>query len=70
MRHPLYAGFVLYALGTALLLGSWLGVVGALLLIVLVAYRAVMEERALREELDGYSLYMNRVRWRLVPHIW
>jgi protein-S-isoprenylcysteine O-methyltransferase Ste14 len=32
VRHPLYARFVLYALGTALLLGSWLGVVGALLL--------------------------------------
>ena len=70
VRHPLYAGFVLYTFGTALLLGSWLGVVGALVLIVLVAYRAVMEERVLREELDGYSVYMNLVRWRLVPHVW
>ena len=70
VRHPLYAGFVLYALGTALLLGSWLGVIGALVLIVLTAYRAVLEERVLREELEGYGVYMDRVRWRLAPRVW
>jgi len=49
----MYAGFVLFALGTALLLGSWYGVLGALLLIGMVARRAVLEERVLREELEG-----------------
>ena len=70
VRHPLYAGFVLYALGTALLLGSWLGVIGALVLIVLTACRAVLEERVLRAELEGYGAYVDRVRWRLVPGVW
>ena len=53
VRHPMYAGFVLFPLGTALLLGSWYGVLGALLLIGMVARRAVLEERVLREELEG-----------------
>jgi protein-S-isoprenylcysteine O-methyltransferase Ste14 len=66
----MYAGFVLFALGTALLLGSWYGVLGALLLIGMVARRAVLEERMLREELEGYRAYMTRVRYRLVPHLW
>ena len=35
-----------------------------------VAWRAVMEERMLAAELDGYAAYAQRVRWRLVPRIW
>src|SRR5215475_9460826 len=70
VRHPMYAGFILYAFGTALLLGSWWGVLGALLLIGIVARRAVLEERALRDELEGYSVYLTRVRYRLLPYLW
>ena len=36
IRHPMYGGFVLFALGTALMLGSWYGVLGAFCLIGLV----------------------------------
>lgn len=70
VRHPLYAGFVLFALGTTLLLGSGYGLFGALLLIAMIAWRAVQEERVLRDELAGYSDYMMQVRYRLVPRLW
>jgi len=70
VRHPMYAGFILFAFGTALLLGSWWGVAGALLLIGIVARRAVLEERTLRDELEGYSVYLTRVRYRLLPYLW
>ncbi|HET6892613.1 MAG TPA: isoprenylcysteine carboxylmethyltransferase family protein, partial [Pyrinomonadaceae bacterium] len=70
VRHPLYAGFVLFALGTTLLLGSGYGLFVALLLIAMIAWRAVQEERVLRDELAGYSDYMMQVRYRLVPHLW
>ncbi len=70
VRHPLYAGAVLYFLGTPLLLGSRLGLAMAPLLIAAVAFRAVMEERLLAAELDGYAAYAARVRWRLVPWVW
>jgi len=70
VRHPLYAGFVLFALGTALLLGSAWGLPGALLLIAMVAWRAVHEERVLEVELKGYRDYEQRVRYRFVPHVW
>lgn len=70
VRHPLYAGFILFALGTTLLLGSGYGVIGALILIVMIAWRAVQEERVLRAELPGYSDYMSRVRYRLLPYVW
>lgn len=70
VRHPMYTGFVLFAIGTALLLGSLCGLFGTLLLIGLVARRAVLEERALREELAGYREYMTRTKYRLVPYLW
>ncbi|HEX4439567.1 MAG TPA: isoprenylcysteine carboxylmethyltransferase family protein [Thermoanaerobaculia bacterium] len=70
VRHPLYAGFALYAVGVALLLGSWRGLGGAAILIALVARRAVLEERLLRGRLEGYAAYAERVRYRLVPGIW
>src|SRR5262245_49054948 len=70
VRHPMYAGFALYAVGTTLLLGSYYGLLGALLLIGLVARRAVLEERVLQKRLGGYDDYMRRVRYRLIPGVW
>jgi protein-S-isoprenylcysteine O-methyltransferase Ste14 len=70
VRHPMYAGALGLVLGAPLLLGSWWGLAGAALLILVVALRAVLEERALHAELDGYADYAARVRYRLVPHLW
>lgn len=64
------SGFVLFALGTALMLGSWYGVLGGFCLIGLMARRAVLEERMLRKELAGYDHYMRRLPYRLFPRVW
>ena len=56
-------------LGTTLLLGFWYELLGGLILIGMVARRAVLEERVLREELEEYSVYMTRVRYRFVPYL-
>ena len=70
VRHPMYSGALLLFIGLPLLLGSWWGLVLSLVLIVALAWRAVNEERALRDELPGYADYMRRVRYRLVPQVW
>jgi protein-S-isoprenylcysteine O-methyltransferase Ste14 len=70
VRHPMYAGFLVYTVGTALLLASGYGLLGGLVLIALVAWRAVREERVLRAELPGYAEYMSEVRYRLIPYVW
>jgi protein-S-isoprenylcysteine O-methyltransferase Ste14 len=67
VRHPIYAGAFLTALGTPLVLGSAWGLVGSAVLILLTARRAVLEERFLAEGLPGYRDYARRVRWRAVP---
>ncbi len=70
VRHPMYSGFALFVLGTALLLGSWYGLLSGLILVIMAATRAELEERTLRDELRGYDAYMTRVRSRLIPHVW
>ena len=66
----MYAGALGFLLGAPLLLGSWWGLAAALLLVLAMAVRAVLEERALTAELDGYADYAARVRYRLVPYLW
>ena len=70
VRHPMYAGAIPFLIGTPLLLGSWWGLLLSPLLIVVLALRAVLEERMLKAELEGYADYAKRVRYRFVPHIW
>ena len=70
VRHPMYAGALGFLLGAPLLLGSWWGLAAALLLVLAMAVRAVLEERALTAELDGYADYAARVRYRLAPYLW
>jgi protein-S-isoprenylcysteine O-methyltransferase Ste14 len=70
VRHPMYTGIVAFAVGTPLLLGSGYGVLCGLILVVLVARRAVLEERTLRGALPGYAAYMGQVRYRFIPHVW
>jgi protein-S-isoprenylcysteine O-methyltransferase Ste14 len=70
VRHPMYAGALCLFLGAPLLLGSWLGFAMAPVLILLLAVRAVLEERTLAEELDGYRDYAAHVRYRFVPLVW
>ena len=70
VRHPMYAGGLLLFLGTPLLLGSWYGLLLVALLTLVVAVRAVWEERVLRDELPGYAAYMKQVKYRLIPYVW
>ena len=43
--------------GAPLLLGSWLGLILSLIMIVMLAIRAVLEERTLTAELERYADY-------------
>jgi len=70
VRHPMYSGFVLFVLGTTILLGSFYGLLMGSILIFMTARRAVLEERTLRDELQGYQDYMTQVTFRLIPYVW
>lgn len=70
VRHPMYLGMVLFALGTPLALGSYVALPVFALFGPLLIYRLVHEERKLRRELPGYAEYCERMRFRILPHVW
>lgn len=70
VRHPGYAGAILGALSTPLMLGSWWTFVPAGVLALLFITRTALEDETLRRELGGYEAYVQRTRYRLAPGIW
>jgi protein-S-isoprenylcysteine O-methyltransferase Ste14 len=70
VRHPLYSSAALFFTASALLLGSWWGLLGVAVVMAPLVVRTAFEDRELQEHLDGYREYAQRVRWRLVPLVW
>jgi protein-S-isoprenylcysteine O-methyltransferase Ste14 len=70
VRHPMYAGGALLAVGIPLWLESYPAALLASVPIATVALRIVFEERFLKRELKGYDAYTQRVRYRLIPFLW
>ena len=70
VRHPMYASTLLFFPGSALLLGSWWGLMFCTVLLGLLVWRIPLEERMLENGLDGYNEYERDVRYRLIPHVW
>jgi len=70
VRHPMYASTFLFFPGSALLLGSWWGLMFCTVLLGLLVWRIPLEERMLENGLDGYDEYARKVRYRLIPRVW
>jgi protein-S-isoprenylcysteine O-methyltransferase Ste14 len=70
IRHPGYAaGSILFFAG-GFVLGSWLAVLIGVAIVLPVLVRTVREDRILREQLEGYTAYAEKVRYRLLPGVW
>jgi len=70
VRHPMYAGGLVYLVGTPLALGSYYGLLAVAFALPFLIGRLLDEERVLTRDLPGYSEYRCRVRHRLVPFLW
>jgi len=70
VRHPMYMGALFLFVGMPLALGSWWGLFAFLLILPALIWRIRDEERLLAKNLPGYSEYLHKVRYRLVPSIW
>jgi len=70
VRHPMYLGALLFFAGIALWLESIASLLAVPLAFAPLIARIFVEEKALQGTLDGYSGYMERVRFRLIPFVW
>jgi len=70
VRHAMYVGVLIMMIGIPLALDSWWGLVILIPGVVGFVFRSLDEEKMLMQELDGYSEYMQKVHYRLVPYVW
>ena len=70
IRHPMYAVTVWLFLSIPLILGSWWAFLCFTPYIPIIAVRIVNEEKVLARELKGYTEYMKKVKYRLIPLVW
>ena len=70
IRHPMYAGALLYMIGAPLIMGSLWGLAGTALLAMGFALRTLGEEKVLRADLPGYEAYTKATPWRIIPGVW
>lgn len=69
VRNPMYSSAAVYFIGMSLALGSYWGLIPAVLTILGLVWRLFDEEKFLAQNLHGYRAYCAKVRWRLIPDI-
>ena len=70
VRHPMYSATILLFISMPLILRSLLSLLVLLTYPAIIIMRLRSEEAFLAQNLEGYSEYMKKVRWRLIPFIW
>jgi protein-S-isoprenylcysteine O-methyltransferase Ste14 len=69
VRNPMYSSAAVYFIGMSLALGSYWGLIPAILAILGLVWRLFDEEKFLAENLTGYRDYCANVRWHLIPGV-
>ena len=70
VRHPMYAITILLFLSMPLILGSIYSFIIFLIYPFIIALRIKNEEEVLEKELNGYTEYKKKVKYRIIPFIW
>src|SRR5690606_25905194 len=69
VRHPAYLGSIIQAAGFPLLFGSLWSIFPVVLLIVLNIVRTSLEDKTLKKELNGYTEYSRKIRYKIFPYV-
>jgi protein-S-isoprenylcysteine O-methyltransferase Ste14 len=70
VRHPMYAAVIPMYFFSPLALGSFWALIPAAAIPLVIIARIFNEEKVLGKDLEGYSDYSRRVKYRLIPGAW
>ena len=70
VRHPMYAGGLVFILGIPLALGSLWALLVIVFFMPVAVWRIRDEENLLAKDLLGYAEYQKRIKYRLLPYVW
>ena len=70
VRHPMYLATILLYLFAPLALGSYWAMIPTVLFLFIFVPRIKDEEKELLQNLEGYTEYVKKTKYRLLPFIW
>ncbi|MGD2248249.1 MAG: isoprenylcysteine carboxylmethyltransferase family protein [Candidatus Methanofastidiosia archaeon] len=70
VRHPGYLAGGLWEISVPLIVGSVVGLVPVGIACGLLLVRTWLEDETLKKELEGYTGYAKKVKYRLFPKVW
>jgi protein-S-isoprenylcysteine O-methyltransferase Ste14 len=70
VRHPMYAVTILLFLTIPMVLGSIISFIIFLIYPIIIAKRIKNEEKVLEKDLKGYTEYMKKVKYKVIPFLW
>jgi protein-S-isoprenylcysteine O-methyltransferase Ste14 len=70
IRHPMYLASSLFYTGLIAVLNSGIAAITILAMFPLLYQRVKHEEAFLSQNLPGYTEYMQKVQYRIIPYVW
>lgn len=70
IRHPMYFSVIILYISHCLALGSVFGLIPCGIIIIMIIFRTIREDKMLHEQLEGYKEYTQKTRYKLIPGIW
>ena len=70
VRHPGYVAAIIFPISISFIIGSVIGLIPAAIIFLLIIIRTSLEDKTLINELDGYSEYAKKTKYRLFPGVW
>ena len=69
VRHPMYSGVILFAMGLVLALGSLMALIPTFFSGIIIYVRSIFEEKMLITKLSGYPEYCEKVKFKFIPKL-
>ena len=70
VRHPAYSGSIIQLLGFPLLFESLWSILPVSFLVIIHLTRTYLEDKTLKEELNGYLEYSRKTTFKIIPGVW
>ena len=70
VRHPMYVAVIILYTSHCIALGSLYALIPCAIIVIIIIFRTIHEDKMLHEKLDGYKEYAQQTRYKLIPGIW
>ena len=70
VRHPMYFAVIVLYISHCFALGSLFSLIPCAVIIIMIIFRTIREDKMLHKQLEGYKEYAQKTRYKIIPGIW